>query len=168
MLQCAGSLDEVKDNVRQFGALDHCEFIPGFFFDTLATLKADELSFVFMDVDYISSARDCLCFLWPKLARGSRLYTHGEIIRTNLRHHRPFVVATFNQCRRYWSELIQPKLPQVRGRNPPRFMAAQFDSQFIISARKARRCSDTMLLNARGISTPRGGRWLCVFTTKCS
>jgi O-methyltransferase len=61
--QYAGSLDEVKANVRQFGALDQCEFIPGFFSNTLATLKADELSFVFMDVDYISSARDCLRFL---------------------------------------------------------------------------------------------------------
>jgi O-methyltransferase len=66
--QYTGSLDEVKDNVRQFGALDHCDFIPGFFSDTLATLEADELSFIFLDVDYISSA--------PKLAMGSRLYTH--------------------------------------------------------------------------------------------
>ena len=50
--------------------------------------------------DYISSARDCFRFLWPKLARGSRLYTHEarsyELIYGITDHS--WWQKTFNQC----------------------------------------------------------------------
>jgi len=76
----AGSLGDVTKHVEQFGAIDVCEFVPGFFSDTLPHFGEPSLSFIFLDVDYISSARDCLRYLWPKLATGGRLYTHEACI----------------------------------------------------------------------------------------
>ena len=50
--------------------------------------------------DYISSARDCFRFLWPKLAAGGRLYTHEarsyEFIYGITDHS--WWRVTFNQC----------------------------------------------------------------------
>jgi predicted O-methyltransferase YrrM len=74
--QYAASLDEVKGHIAEFGVPEVCTYVEGFFSDTLPHLKIDRLSFVFMDVDYISSARDCLQYLWPMLSAGGRLYTH--------------------------------------------------------------------------------------------
>ncbi|HZW29655.1 MAG TPA: TylF/MycF/NovP-related O-methyltransferase [Isosphaeraceae bacterium] len=71
----AGRIDEVRRNVDRFGCLDVSEFIPGFFSDSLPGLDI-EPAFVFIDVDYVSSARDCLRHLWPRLAPGGYWFTH--------------------------------------------------------------------------------------------
>ncbi|MDQ3705918.1 MAG: TylF/MycF family methyltransferase [Chloroflexota bacterium] len=79
--QYSASLEEVKNNLAAFGVPEACEFVPGFFSDTLPTLATGDLSFVFMDVDYISSARDCLQYLWPRLMPGGMFYTHEADVR---------------------------------------------------------------------------------------
>jgi hypothetical protein len=73
--QYKGTLDEVKNNVTQFGNLDVCELIPGFFSESLAAFGV-EPAFVFIDVDLVSSARDCLKVLWPLLKPGGCFFTH--------------------------------------------------------------------------------------------
>jgi O-methyltransferase len=65
----------VQQAVRHYGASNVCEFIPGLFEDTLPEFKGTP-AFIFMDVDYISSARTCFQHLWPKLVAGGRFYTH--------------------------------------------------------------------------------------------
>jgi O-methyltransferase len=70
-----GSLAEVRDNIARTGELDVCTFVEGWFADSLPTL-AVQPALVFIDVDYISSARDCLRALWPKLAAGGLWFTH--------------------------------------------------------------------------------------------
>jgi hypothetical protein len=78
----AGSLEEVKENVRKYGALDVCEFHKGFFSETLPGFDA-QLVFAYVDADLTSSVRDCLKYLWPLLQDGSYLFTdeahHTEI-----------------------------------------------------------------------------------------
>ncbi|MBN2310817.1 MAG: class I SAM-dependent methyltransferase [Candidatus Hydrogenedentes bacterium] len=69
-----GTYDEVRGNIRRFGALDACSFVPGFFSDTLHTVPAP-VAFVFVDVDLVSSMRDCIVHLWPKLIEGGYFYT---------------------------------------------------------------------------------------------
>jgi hypothetical protein len=71
----SGTLDEVKENVRRYGCLDVCEFVPGFFQESLANLDVHP-AFVFIDVDYVSSARACLKHLWPRLEAGGYWFTH--------------------------------------------------------------------------------------------
>jgi len=70
----AGSLDEVRANVVAYGAPEVCEFVPGFFADTMPRLAAP-LVCAFLDVDLVSSNEDCLRAIWPLLAEGCAVYT---------------------------------------------------------------------------------------------
>jgi hypothetical protein len=70
-----GGLDEVRSNVARLGAIEVCEFVAGLFADTLPTLDV-EPAIVFIDVDYVTSARDCLKNLWPRLKPGGIWFTH--------------------------------------------------------------------------------------------
>lgn len=78
----AGSLDEVRENVRKYGVLHVCDFHKGFFNETLPGFDG-QLVFAYVDADLTSSVRDCLKYLWPLLQPGSYLFTdeahHTEI-----------------------------------------------------------------------------------------
>lgn len=76
--QYLGELEEVKNNIKAHGFIQSCEFVPGLFADTLPNLQVSP-AFVFIDVDYISSARDCLQFLWPRLKSGGYWFTHEAV-----------------------------------------------------------------------------------------
>jgi O-methyltransferase len=71
----AATLDEVRHNIRSFGSIDSCTFVPGLFADSLPTLDVAP-AVVFIDVDYVSSALDCLRCLWPRLRPGGLFFTH--------------------------------------------------------------------------------------------
>jgi O-methyltransferase len=70
----AGSLPEVQSNVSHYGDISVCEFIPGFFADSLP-LVGGRLVFGFLDVDLVSSMRDCVKHLWPLLVDQGYFYT---------------------------------------------------------------------------------------------
>lgn len=69
-----GTLEEVRRNVSQFGAVDACTFVEGFFDQSLTQLR-DPLVFAFLDVDLVQSTRDCLKHIWPLLVEGAYLYS---------------------------------------------------------------------------------------------
>lgn len=69
-----GRVDEVKANVARYGDIDVCDFVPGFFSESLPSLSR-QLVFGFLDVDLVSSARDCLRYIWPLLREGGTLYS---------------------------------------------------------------------------------------------
>lgn len=69
----SGALGEVQQNIGRFGALEVCEFIPGFFADSLHQVQ-QPIAFAFLDVDLPSSFRDCLRQLWPHLIADGALY----------------------------------------------------------------------------------------------
>lgn len=71
----AGSLEEVKKNVSEFGNREICKFIKGYFEDTLPNFNVKPAC-IFMDVDYIESARTVIKFLWPKLLPGGLFFSH--------------------------------------------------------------------------------------------
>lgn len=79
----AGSLEEVRANVAAWGAIEACRFVKGYFNETLPNLDIQPI-FIFMDVDLIESARDCIRFLWPRLVPGGKFYTHEANARTFL------------------------------------------------------------------------------------
>lgn len=56
----AGSLEEVRENVRRFGALDAVTFHKGFFADTFRAWRPPALMCLWMDVDLEVSARDLM------------------------------------------------------------------------------------------------------------
>jgi O-methyltransferase len=74
--QYTAHLDVVKNNVaRAGGDLSVCEFVKGFFSDSLPQLSLAP-AFIFSDADLNSSTRDVLKNLWPKLTPRGRFYTH--------------------------------------------------------------------------------------------
>jgi O-methyltransferase len=62
-----GPLEEVKANIQRYGAIECCEFIKGWFNDTLPTLK-DPVLLAFLDVDLEASLDTCVRNIWPHLA----------------------------------------------------------------------------------------------------
>ncbi len=70
----AGSLEEVRANIAACGRIDTCEFVPGYFADSLLALRGP-LVFAFLDVDLEPSTRDCLRAIWPLLVEGGAVYT---------------------------------------------------------------------------------------------
>ena len=71
-----GGLDGVKQNVEKFGHLEVCQFVKGYFEDTLKGLNTDSIVLIFEDADLASSVEDCLRYLWPKLQEGCKFYSH--------------------------------------------------------------------------------------------
>ncbi len=71
----AASLDTVKANIGRWGSLEVCDFVPGFFEDTLPG-QGRAVVAAFLDVDLIDSLKPCLIGLWPHMPEGSRLYVH--------------------------------------------------------------------------------------------
>ena len=101
----AGRIDEVRQNVERFGCIDVCEFVSGFFSQSLPGLDI-EPAFVFIDVDYVSSARDCLRHLWPRLAPAGFWFTH-EASFTN------YVLGILDA--EFWREAIGECPPVIMG-----------------------------------------------------
>jgi hypothetical protein len=63
------SLDEVKNNFRNYGLLDNqVEFLKGWFKDTLPSAPIDQLSLIRLDGDMYESTMDALQALYPKLS----------------------------------------------------------------------------------------------------
>lgn len=78
--QYSAQLDLVKSNIeRAAGDLSVCDFVKGFFSDSLPRLSITP-AFIFSDADLISSTRDVLKNLWPALKPGGRFYTHDANI----------------------------------------------------------------------------------------
>ena len=72
-----GTLSEVQDNVRRWGDTSVCEFVSGYFSDTLPTRSQQErFVTVFEDADLPSSVRDVLTYAWPRLHLGCPFFSH--------------------------------------------------------------------------------------------
>ncbi len=74
-----GTLGEVKKNIANYGCIDVCEFFEGYFENTLPDFQVRP-AFIFMDVDYIESARVVLKHLWPKLLSDGFLFSHEAYV----------------------------------------------------------------------------------------
>lgn len=68
-----GSLDEVRRTVAHYGALECCEFIPGWFEKTLPTLQAPVV-LAWLDVDLERSLETCVRWIWPRLSEPGFLF----------------------------------------------------------------------------------------------
>ncbi len=70
-----GALDEVKNNVGKYGALEMCEFVRGWFDQTMPSLK-DPVVVAFVDVDLRDSLETCLTNIYPRLVPGGAIFSH--------------------------------------------------------------------------------------------
>lgn len=73
-----GRLDEVKRNIERHGAIEVCEFVQGWFEDTLPT-QDSPVVLAFLDVDLEASLHTCVRNLWPRLVDGGYLFTDESV-----------------------------------------------------------------------------------------
>jgi len=71
-----GSLDEVRENVASYGCLHVCHFVPGWFAATMPLATPNEVVVAFIDADLVSSTRDALEHVWPRLVAGGTVFVH--------------------------------------------------------------------------------------------
>jgi O-methyltransferase len=69
----AGTLEEVKLNIRRYGAIECCEFVKGWFNETLPKLDSPVL-LAWIDVDLESSLHTCVKNIWPNLVSTGFLF----------------------------------------------------------------------------------------------
>ena len=72
--QYVGTLDEVKESIRRYGAIECCEFVPGWLDDTLHSLNEPVL-LAWLDVDLHASLDSCVRYIWPNLVDEGYVFT---------------------------------------------------------------------------------------------
>jgi O-methyltransferase len=82
----AGALEEVRRNVARGGDIDSCEFVKGYFDDTLPQRDPRErYVLVFEDADLPESVRAVVSRVWSRLYPGGRYFCHEardfEVVR---------------------------------------------------------------------------------------
>jgi O-methyltransferase len=102
-----GALDEVKGNVARYGDISTCEFIKGFFNETLPSRPASELyCMIFEDADLVPSVKDVLENTWSRLQPGCTFYTHEA---------RDLEVVKIFFDDKYWQEKFGIAAPGMTG-----------------------------------------------------
>lgn len=84
-----GALEEVKENIRRYGAIECCEFVKGWFDDTLPHLKTPVL-LAFFDVDLEKSLEVCVRYVWNNLTEKGCIFIDEYV--------------DLNYCSIFWSE----------------------------------------------------------------
>ena len=69
-----GTLTEVKENIQKFGAIEVCEFVQGWYSETLPGLK-ESIALAFTDVDIEASLDTCIKYIWPQLIQNGYIFT---------------------------------------------------------------------------------------------
>jgi O-methyltransferase len=89
--QYRGELETVRNNVARYGAIDACEFVKGYFDETLPGLDR-RIVVVFEDADLLSSVRSCITHLWGRMQEGGTFFCHEPWSRqiVELFYDRPF------------------------------------------------------------------------------
>ena len=101
-----GRLEEVKANVSRFGELDSCEFIKGWFEDTMPLFQKPVVM-AFIDVDLASSTKTCLQYLYPLLVPGGSIFSHDG--------HLPLCVKAIDD-EEFWTRTVgcpKPPIPDL-------------------------------------------------------
>jgi Macrocin-O-methyltransferase (TylF) len=100
-----GSLQEVTDNVKAYGAIDVCEFHKGWFENTLPHHEGD-IVLMFLDVDFYSSLHDCLLNLWPSVVNKGFVFLDEYL---NI----PYCAVFYSE--KYWDKYFSSAPPGLVG-----------------------------------------------------
>ncbi len=101
----AGSLDEVRVAVSKFGDINACEFIKGWFEDTLPGFK-EPIGVAYVDVDLQSSTKTCLKRFYPLLIAAGKIFSQDG--------HLPLIIELLND-EQFWEKDLEIKKPHVEG-----------------------------------------------------
>lgn len=76
-----GTIDEVRRHVKRYGVLECCEFIQGWFEETLPALRTP-IVLAWLDVDLERSLDTCVRYLWPHLSERGFIFI-DECVNVN-------------------------------------------------------------------------------------
>ncbi len=108
-----GALEEVQRNIRQYGEIEVCRFIQGWFEDTMPGF-AEPIAAAYLDVDLASSTRTCLKHLYPLLSPGGALFSQdGDF---------PLVIEVFRD-ERFWKNEVGCARPAIEGLGKEKLIA---------------------------------------------
>lgn len=107
-----GQFEDVVANVRRFGELGSCEFVKGWFEDTMHNFR-EPVALAFIDVDLASSTRTCLRNLYPLLIPGASIFSHDG--------HLPLCIQAIDDAQFWENEVGFPK-PAVPGLGRKKFL----------------------------------------------
>lgn len=102
----AGSLEEVRGTIGKFGSIRHCEFVKGWFDDTMPGFH-QPICGAYIDVDLASSTRTCIKHLYPLLGSGDCLMSQDG--------HVPLVIDVFRDKHFWRTELGLAEMPPMQG-----------------------------------------------------
>ncbi len=109
----AGRLAEVERTVRTWGAIEVCDFVKGWFDDTLSGFdRAVDVALV--DVDLLASVRTCLVRLVPRLTPGGALYTQDGHLRA---------VVDLLADPAFWTAQVGVAVPEIVGLGRRKFLS---------------------------------------------
>ena len=100
-----GTLDEVKSNVASHGDISRCQFIKGWFDETMPLFK-QPVAVAFLDVDLASSTRTALANLYPLVAPGGTIFSQDG--------HLPLVIDVLNDDQ-FWQREVHCSKPLMEG-----------------------------------------------------
>src|ERR1041385_1551603 len=100
-----GTLEEVKSNVMKFGKINRCRFIRGWFHETMPEFN-ERIAAVYIDVDLVSSTRDCVRYLYPLLEEGGALLSQDG--------HLPLVLDVLKD-EEFWLKEVGCNRPPIHG-----------------------------------------------------
>jgi O-methyltransferase len=100
-----GTLDEVTNNVSAYGDISVCNFLPGWFEDSLPGFN-QKIALAYLDVDLAASTRSCLKYLYPLISPGGAIFSQdGDF---------PLVVEVFKDEKFWIEELGCSKIPVIK------------------------------------------------------
>jgi hypothetical protein len=101
-----GSLEEVKRNISRYGAIECCDFVQGWFQETLPNRLTTPVVLAYLDVDYEASLECCVRFLWPRLIQGGYIFI-DEVVAVH------YCALFYSE--RYWKDTFQELPPGLIG-----------------------------------------------------
>lgn len=101
----AGAIDEVKKNIEQYGNINSCEFIKGWFDDTLPSFNKP-VSVAYIDVDLVSSTRTCIKHLYPLLSKSGIIFSQDG--------HLPLIINLLKD-EGFWLNDVGVQPPKIEG-----------------------------------------------------
>ena len=100
-----GSREEVERAIRAYGRLDHCEFVQGWFENTMPHFKKP-VTAAYVDVDLQSSTRTCVTHLYPLLTPRAPLFSQDG--------HLPLIIALLKDAT-FWKNVLHISPPPITG-----------------------------------------------------
>lgn len=108
----AVGLEEVRNNVTQYGDVSRVRFHKGFFNATMPKFKSP-IAAACINVDLVQSTKDCLHFLYPLIVPGGLIFSQDA--------HFPWIIELLRD-EDFWINEIHVKKPVMHGLGISKFV----------------------------------------------